>query len=308
MNTHLQRTLRRSISFDGIGLHGGRATAMTLHPAPAHHGIVFRRTDLGTDDRSVTDIPARWDAVHDTTLCTALRNDAGTELGTVEHLMAALAGMEIDNALVEVGGAELPIMDGSSAVFVEAIEGAGLESQAAPRRVLEVLERVEVEIDGRTVAIEPADGFYIDCAIDFAHSMIAQQTYAFTVFNGNFAHEIGRARTFGFVDQVDHLRRMGLAQGGSLDNAIVLDRDGMLNEEPLRFDDEFVRHKVLDALGDLYLAGGPIRGRFVGQASGHALHNALLRALFARPAAFRWVRGAGTVGQGAAAGERIAAR
>lgn len=289
MTSTTQKTIRNAMSCSGIGLHSGQPVTMTIRPAAPNTGIIFRRTDLATDDRTITDIPARFDCVQDTTLCSLLGNTAGTRLGTVEHVMAALAGTEIANLLIEVDGPELPIMDGSSAPFVLLVECAGIIDQNVPRRVLRVLKDVYVEDEGRFIRLSPDDVFSVRCGIDFDTRVIANQTYAFFLFNDAFKREISRARTFGFAHQVDMLRSRGLIQGGSLDNAIVIDGDQILNKDGLRFQDECVRHKILDLIGDLYLSGGPIVGRLEAHASGHGLHNALLHALFADPEAYEWV-------------------
>ena len=286
-----QKTIRNTISCKGIGLHTGKLVNMTVRPAAPNSGIVFRRTDLASMDRTITDIPAKYDQMLDTTLCSLLANAVGTRIGTVEHLMAALAGLEISNIIVEVDTEELPIMDGSSAPFVMLLECAGIIDQAAPRRVLRVLREVTVVEDDRKIALVPDEVSSIFYGIDFETPVIARQKYAFFLFPDAFKREISRARTFGFAHQVDMLRSRGLTRGGSLNNAVVIQDDKILNDGGLRFTDEFVRHKVLDAFGDLYLAGGPILGRLEAQACGHRLHNAILHALFADEMAYEWVTG-----------------
>jgi UDP-3-O-[3-hydroxymyristoyl] N-acetylglucosamine deacetylase len=281
----LQRTLRNPIGCVGTGLHTGAKVSVTLHPAPPDTGIRFRRYDLpGTGM-----IAAAHDRVCDTTMCTMLGGADGATVGTVEHLMAALAGCEIDNALIEVGGPEIPIMDGSAGPFVFLIECAGVVEQDRPRRFIEILRPVVVEAAGRSARLEPGDGFAIDCTIRFDHPVIDSQDLQLIFAPDAFKVEIAQARTFGFAERVEELWSRGLALGGSLKNAVVVSRDRVLNEEGLRFPDEFVRHKVLDSIGDLYLAGAPLIGRFVGRCAGHALHNKLLRALFADPASWRFV-------------------
>ena len=273
-----QRTLKNSISCSGVGLHSGRRVSLTLHPAEPDTGIAFKRSDL---DDGCALIPARWDRVVDTFLCTAIGNEHGVRVATIEHLMAALAGCHIDNALIEVDGPEVPAMDGSAAPFVFLIECAGVVEQEAGRRAIEVLKPVTVIDSGRTAALLPDERFRISCEIEFDSDLIAHQAFSVELHNGAFKSEISRARTFGFAHEVDQLRAAGLARGGSMENAIVISDNKILNEEGLRFEDEFVRHKVLDSIGDLYLAGGPIIGHFRGLRTGHEMNNALLQALFA---------------------------
>jgi UDP-3-O-[3-hydroxymyristoyl] N-acetylglucosamine deacetylase len=281
----LQKTLRSPIGCVGVGLHTGLKVALTLNPAPADSGIRFRRHDLAGAEL----IPATWDRVSDTTMCTTLKADAGDgKIATIEHIMAALAACEIDNALVELSGPEVPIMDGSARPFVFLIECAGVVEQAAPRRWIEIVKPVEVTGHERMARLEPADGFELDCKIRFDHPVIDSQSLRLPFVPESFKSEIAPARTFGFAERVEELWASGLALGGSLKNAVVVSHDRVLNEEGLRFPDEFVRHKLLDSLGDLYLAGAPIRGRFVGRCAGHGLHNKLLRALFEDQSAWRF--------------------
>lgn len=256
---------------------------MTLRPAPIDAGIVFRRTDV---KGAIADVPATWDRVVDTRMCTVLGNEHGVTVGTVEHLMAAFSGLGIDNALVEIDGPEVPIMDGSAGPFVFLIECAGVTEQAAPRRVIRVLKAVAVEQGRATARLVPGPCLSLNFEIDFANTTVARQQIALGLVNGTFRKELAHARTFGFLDEVEKLWAAGLARGGSLDNAVVIAGDRVLNREGLRYDDEFVRHKALDAVGDLYLAGGPIVGTFSGVCSGHAINNRLLRALFADPVAW----------------------
>ncbi len=276
-----QKTLKSAMRCAGVGLHSGLPIAMTLHPAAIDAGIAFRRNDAGVE------IGATWRNLVPSTLCSMLAAD-GVSVGTVEHLMAAFAGLEIDNALVEIDGAEVPAMDGSAAPFVSLIERAGIVEQNAPRRAVEILKPVRVADDGAEAALEPADGFSLSFVIDFASGAVGRQRIAVTPDPVSFKRSIARARTFGFLDDVEKMRAAGLALGGSLDNAVVIGEDGVMNKEGLRYRDEFVRHKVLDAMGDLYLAGGPILGRFVGHRSGHALNRRLLQHLFADPKAWRF--------------------
>lgn len=278
-----QKTLKNRVSCRGIGLHSGATVTMTLIPAAAGSGIVFRRVDLP----GAPEIPARFDMVEDTRMCTMIGDGNGVRIGTIEHLMAAFAGLGVDNAVVELDGPEIPVMDGSSAPFVFLIECAGLEEQAAPRRVIRVLEAVEIVEGDKRVGLSPADGFSVAFEIDFESAVVARQEIAYDLVDGVFKREFARARTFGFAEQVEQLRSIGLIRGGSLDNAVVVEGDKILNEGGLRYDDEFVRHKVLDSIGDLYLAG-PIVGAFVGVKSGHDLNNKLLRKLLATPSAWRY--------------------
>ena len=255
---------------------------MTLHPAAPGSGIVFRRADLGG-----VEIAAHWRNVVDSTLCTAISGGDGAKVATIEHLMAAFAGLEIDNALVELDGPEVPVMDGSAAPFVFLIECAGIVEQAIPRRGIKVLKPINVGSDGNSAALLPAESARLSFAIDFASSAIRCQELSYEFDADSFKHDLSRARTFGFLADVERLREAGLARGGSLENAVVISGDRVLNQEGLRYEDEFVRHKMLDALGDLYLAGGAIIGHFHGVRSGHALNHQLLAALFADPSAWR---------------------
>jgi len=281
----MQKTLSKDIGCNGIGLHSGAKVTLTLRPAPADHGIVFVRTDIRDSDNV---IPALYDRVVDTRLCTVIGNKAGATVGTIEHLMSALRGCGIDNAVVELDGPEVPVMDGSAVAFVEMIEDAGTRAQPQPRRAIQVLKEIVVEEDGKSARLSPANGFIFGGEIDFAHPSIGKQTFQTRLVNGNYRHDIASARTFGFVKEVEMMRQNGLALGGSLDNAIVLSETNVLNIEGLRYDDEFIRHKLLDAIGDLYLAGGPILGAYDGFKAGHAMNNAILHKLFATPDA--WVK------------------
>jgi len=284
-----QKTLKAAIHCRGVGLHSGAHVNMTLHPAAPGTGIVFRRADLGG-----VEIAAHWRNITESTLCTTIGNDAGATLATIEHLMAAFAGLAIDNALIELDGPEVPVMDGSAAPFVFLIECAGIAEQIAPRRGIKVLKPVRVGVNGSSASLAPAEGFRVSFAIDFASSAIRQQELTYDLDIENFKDEISRARTFGFLDDVERMRQAGLARGGSLENAVVISGDRVLNKEGLRYEDEFVRHKMLDALGDLYLAGGAILGHFHGVRSGHALNHQLVEALFADATAWRPVTLAAT--------------
>ncbi|MFH1804245.1 MAG: UDP-3-O-acyl-N-acetylglucosamine deacetylase [Pseudomonadota bacterium] len=281
-----QRTLKSSIGCAGVGLHSGHKIQITLHPAPADHGIVFRRVDLA----GAPLIPARFDRVVDTRLCTCIGDaTTGIKIGTIEHLMAALAGHRIDNALIDIDADEIPVMDGSSAPFTFLIDCVGVEELDAPRMVIEVLKPVEIEHNGCRVAIEPANGFHIDFEIEFASKAIANQRLGVSFGDGIFVNNLARARTFGFLHEVEAMRAAGLALGGSLDNAVVLSGDEVMNEEGLRYEDEFVRHKILDALGDLYTAGHQLQGKVTAYKSGHMLNNMLLQKMFADKDAWRFV-------------------
>lgn len=283
MTINLQRTLKKPVDCVGVGVHSGAPASLTLKPAPVGSGIVFVRRDAPAGSAR---IPARFDAVSEMTLGTTLTNEAGVSVQTVEHLMAALAGLGIDNVTVELTGPEIPIMDGSAAPFVFLIECAGIAVQRAPRRAIRILDTVRVEDGGRVAELCPSAEPRIDIMIDFASAAIAQQHFGIALAHEAFRNEIARARTFGFRHEVEALRAMGLARGGSLDNSIVVDGDHVMNEGGLRYADEFARHKLLDAIGDLALAGMPIIGAFRGERTGHRMNNMLLRALFARPEAF----------------------
>lgn len=282
----MQQTLKSRITCAGIGLHSGKTVNMALVPAPVDTGIVFVRTDVPP---AQAEIPARWDNVVDTRLCTVIGNAHGQTVGTIEHLMAALRGLNIDNVIVEVDAAELPIMDGSSEPFVFLIECAGVARQDKPRRAIQVLREISVTEDDKTATLSPDNGAAYSFEIDFDNKVVARQEQTIRLINGAFKSELSRARTFGFLHEVEMMREAGLALGGSLDNAIVIDHDRVLNKDGLRFNDEFVRHKILDSIGDLYLAGGQILGHFHGIRAGHAMNNKLLHALFADKSAFRMV-------------------
>jgi len=271
-----QRTLGNSISAIGVGLHTGKRMTITLNPAPVDAGISFRRTDL--DGNPV--IPAHPVRVGDTRLSTTLEKD-GVRVSTVEHLMAAFAGLGIDNAQVDVDGPEIPIMDGSAGPFVFLIESAGIKQQGSPREYIRILKTIKLVDGDKWARLEPADTYNISFSIDFDHPVLRQseQTVSFSFDSGSFVKDVSRARTFGFVHDVEQLQTQGLVLGGGLQNAIVLDDDRILNEDKLRYCNEFVKHKVLDALGDLYLLGHPIIGAFSAHKSGHALNNRLIRAL-----------------------------
>lgn len=278
----MQHTLKTSIALSGIGLHSGKPIQLVLHPAAPDHGIVFVRTDRDGNNR----IPALWDHVVDTRLCTVIGNKDSAIVGTIEHLMAALRGCGIDNALIEIDGPEVPAMDGSSKPFVDLIEKAGIAAQSAPRRAIHILKDITIEQDGKAVSLSPAEEFIFAGEIEFDHPQIGYQRYEMKLLNGNFKHDLADCRTFGFAHEVEMMRQAGLALGGSFDNAIVLDKAAVMNPGGLRHGDEFIRHKLLDAIGDLYLAGMPILGAYEGVKAGHALNNQLLRKLFTSPESF----------------------
>jgi UDP-3-O-[3-hydroxymyristoyl] N-acetylglucosamine deacetylase len=281
-----QRTLKTMVRATGVGLHTGHKVAMALRPAPIDTGVVFCRSDLPGNPA----IPAHALNVTNTTMATVIEKN-GARVSTVEHLMSAFAGLGIDNVFVDVSAEEVPIMDGSAGTFVFLIQSAGIEEQAAPKRYVRVLKRVEVEDGDKKVRLEPFDGFKIGFAIAFDHPVFDATTSEVEVDFGDvsFVREVSRARTFGFTQEVEMLRTKGLARGGSLDNAIVIDDFRVLNAEGLRMDDEFVKHKLLDAVGDLYLLGRPVIGAFYGHKSGHALNNQLVRKLIADTSAWEEV-------------------
>ena len=281
-----QRTLKAAARTTGVGLHTGARVELTLRPATADTGIVFHRTDLAGSPP----LPATATMVGDTRLSSTLRaGEAG--VSTVEHLMSALAGLGIDNLHVDVAGPEVPIMDGSAGPFVYLLQGAGIVEQDAPKRYLRVVAPVEVRDGDKWARFEPFDGFRLDFTIDFPHPVFGSENKHTVVdfAEHSYAKEVARARTFGFMQDVEAMRAAGLGLGGSLQNAIVLDEVRVLNSEGLRYDNEFVRHKVLDAIGDLYLLGHPLIGQYTAHKSGHALNNALARALLSRPDATRIV-------------------
>ena len=257
---------------------------MTLNPAEADSGIVFRRTDV-----EGVELQAHWKNAVETPLCTTLVAENGQKVSTIEHLMSAFVACGIDNALVEISAEEVPIMDGSAAPFVFLIECAGRARQDAPRRAIRILKDVSVEEPHRAASFAPGEGFTVDFDIDFDNDLVSRQSWSGVITEETFKSEISRARTFGFLHEVEQLRKMGLARGGSLDNAVVIDGDKVMNEGGLRFKDEFVRHKVLDSIGDLYLAGAPILGHFTGHKAGHALNLRLLVELFSSQDAWEWV-------------------
>lgn len=269
-----QKTIDSSVSLSGTGVHSGKITHLTIHPAPENHGIKFRRVDLpGTQD-----IQAIFKMVVDTSLATVLGTN-GAIVSTIEHLMASFAGLGIDNALVEINDYEIPIMDGSAWEFTQCIESAGIQNQNAPRHFIIVKHPIEVTENDKSVVIHPGADFKITCEIDFDHPLIGRQQIVFDTGKDNFAAKVSKARTFGFVKDIALLKRFSLGKGGSLENAIVVDKDKILNAEGLRYPDEFVRHKLLDSLGDFSLLGMPIQGHVVSYKSGHALNHLFIQKL-----------------------------
>src|SRR5258706_1537867 len=281
-----QRTLKKKISTTGVGLHTGTKVTLTLRPAAADTGIIFRRVDLETP----VDVPARAVNVTDTRLSTLIEQD-GARISTVEHLMSAMAGLGIDNAYVDISGPEVPIMDGSAGPFVFLLQQAGIEEQKAAKRFIRIKSPVEARSGDKLARFDPYNGFKVDFSIEFPHPVFGGENKHVVVdfAENSYLKEISRARTFGFMQEVETMREMGLALGGSLDNAIVLDEFRVLNNDGLRYDNELVKHKVLDAIGDLYLLGHPLIGAYTAYKSGHALNNQLLRAMLAKTDAWEFV-------------------
>lgn len=276
----LQRTLDHSIKCSGIGLHSGKKIQLHLHPAEADEGISFKRSDVGVT------IPANAAHVCDTRLCTTLGKD-GVTVSTVEHLLSALAGLGIDNARIEVDGSEVPVMDGSAAPFVFLIQCAGIRELSRPKKILRILKRVEIVDGDKRCALYPSSGFKISYLLDYNHPLLKKRHVSIDFSCQAYTREISRARTFGFLHEIEQLQKAGLALGGSLENAIVLDKYRVINEGGLRYEDECVRHKILDTLGDLSLAGLPIAGAFEGERTGHATNHKLVSALLADASAWR---------------------
>lgn len=281
-----QRTLKNSVSVTGVGLHSGEKVTLGLRPAAVNTGIVFRRVDV----KPVEEIRARPDMVRDTRLSTCMEQN-GVRVATVEHLMSALAGLGVDNAYIDLDSSEVPIMDGSAGTFIFLLQTAGIVEQSAAKKFIRVKKTVEVKQDDKWVRFEPYHGYKLTFTINFSHPVFASAKQHVTVDLGeeSYVRDISRARTFGFMQDVEYMRSQGLALGGSLDNAIVMDDYRVLNADGLRFEDEFVKHKVLDAIGDLYMLGYPLIGAFSGFKSGHALNNALVRALLADEHAWEFV-------------------
>ena len=282
---HFQHTLQSPAIFAGIGVHTGAHTRVIVRSAPADSGIVFVRTDVTDRDNRV---PVSAQAVCKTQLGTVITNAAGVTVATIEHLMAALVMTDIDNAVVELDGPEMPIMDGSSLPFIQILDHAGRRTQTTPRRFIEILETVEVIEGDKRATLSPSDQFEVAFEIFFPSAAIGRQRVDFVMDEKAFRKELADCRTFGFLHEVEALRAMGLARGGSMENVVVIEGDRILNPEGLRRPDEFVRHKALDAIGDLYVLGAPILGRFEGILAGHGINNAVVRALVAAPKAWRY--------------------
>lgn len=281
-----QRTLKNPVQASGVGLHTGERVDLALRPAPVNSGIVFRRVDLAP----AAEIRGQAYAVNDTRLSTCIEEN-GVRVATVEHLMSAFAGLGIDNAIVELNSPEIPIMDGSAGTFIFLLQSAGIAEQSAPKKFIRVKKPIEVRNGDKWVRLEPYNGYKLGFTINFSHPVFAASNQNITIDLGerSYIKEISRARTFGFMQEVEAMHAQGLALGGNLDNAIVMDEYRVINPDGLRFEDEFVKHKVLDAIGDLYLLGHPLLGAFFGHKSGHALNNALLRALLADETAWEYV-------------------
>ncbi len=284
-NSNNQLTISKPISISGIGLHSGSKVSMSLYPAEADYGIKFIRKDLTKNNI----IEAIWSNVTNTKLSTTISNQSGTSVSTIEHLMSALSGLHIDNIKIEIDGPEVPIMDGSSIKFVDLIDQTSTQSLNKKRKILKVKKSIKVKNDDSSVELKPNNQFSIDFEIDFPSKLVSKQSCQLQLINGNYKTDIASARTFGFERDVEMLRSNGLALGGSLENAVVVGESKILNSNGLRFKDEFVRHKILDCIGDLYLAGAPIQGYFLGNKSGHHLNNLLLRSLFADKNNFEYI-------------------
>ena len=284
-----QRTLAKPISVTGVGLHSGERVSLTLSPAEENSGIAFRRTDLDGEQGEI--IPLSPYLINDTRLSSTIVTDKGVRVGTIEHIMSALSAYGIDNVLIELNAPEIPIMDGSSLPFIYLLQDAGVVNQNALKRFLKILKPVEITEPGKSVKFLPYDGFKVTLTIEFDHPVFNRSSPTFEIdFAGkSYIDEIARARTFGFMHEVEMMRSHNLGLGGNLNNAIVIDDTDVLNPEGLRYPDEFVRHKILDAIGDLYIVGHPIIGAFEGFKSGHAINNALLRAVLSDPSSYEWV-------------------
>ena len=280
-----QNTIAGTASVSGVGVHSGKPATLAVRPAEEGAGVVFVRTDVTDRD---ADIPALATKVTTTELGTNMTNAAGVSVATVEHFLAACAGLGIDNVRAELDGPELPILDGSSRLFVEMLERAGVAAQAAPKRRLKILKPVEVKHGVKFARLSPGEGFTMKVAIEYPTAAIGRQEISFTMTPGAFARDVAWARTFGFAHQAEQLYAMGKALGASMDNTVVIENDAVINPEGLQAKDEFVRHKLLDVIGDLFLAGGVVEGLYEAEQPGHALNNQLLRAVFADPSSFAW--------------------
>ena len=276
-----QKTIQKAVTCSGVGIHSGKQTSITINPAPENHGIVFLRTDLEPNVR----VPAIWEHIKSALNASTLGVN-GTKIGTVEHLLAALAAMQIDNAMIEIDGPEVPIRDGSAGPFVRIIKQAGVQELDAPRSWVVIKEPVQVRINGSRSEIRPSRNPAIFCSIAYDHPMINFQSMSANICQHEFENEIADARTYGFLKDVDRLQAMGLAKGGSLDNAVILDDDGVINKDGLRWRDEFVRHKILDIMGDLFLFGRPVIGEVHAHKTGHALNHMLVREVLTNPTCY----------------------
>ncbi len=285
-NITYQNTIAKKVHFEGIGLHSGQPITVTFRPAAADSGIMFRRTDVPAQEASIVVTPF---TIVDTRLCTVVCNEYGHKVMTIEHMMAALSSQMIDNVVIEISGGEAPALDGSSYEFISHIAEAGIRRLKTPRKMIKIKENVTVEDKGRIASFTPADDISFAFDIDFASKAIGKQSFTFVMEDDSFDTQIAAARTFGFLQEFEQLKQAGLAKGGSLDNAIVLDGDRIINADPLRFENEFVRHKILDAVGDIYVCGMHVQGRYFGSKAGHEMNNKLLRALLSNPDAFEVV-------------------
>jgi len=284
-NNHNQQTIKETIAIKGIGLHSGKEVEIKLEPAGVDNGVKFIRIDKKNDNV----IEAIWSNVSETVLSTTISNDSGLKISTIEHLMSALSGLHVDNLNIYINASEVPIMDGSSRPFVDIIENTGIKVQNKKRKLLNIKKTIEVKNNNSSVKITPNNQFSIDFEIDFPSQLVSKQSCQLQLINGNYKTDIAAARTFGFEKDVEHLRSNGLALGGSLDNAVVVGESKILNKDGLRYSDEFVRHKILDSIGDLYLAGAPIIGYFYGNKSGHYLNHQLLKKLFSDNSNYEYI-------------------
>ncbi|MAZ76307.1 MAG: UDP-3-O-[3-hydroxymyristoyl] N-acetylglucosamine deacetylase [Micavibrio sp.] len=287
---YMQHTLQNSFNITDIGLHSGVDVSLTVKPAAPDHGVVFKRVDLQNLNEEQQRISAKWDRVVDTRLCTVIGNEHGAIVGTIEHLMAAIRAAGIDNALVEIDAGEVPVLDGSSIGFIEAIEEAGIQEQSQPRRAIRILKDVTVTDGNKSITLSPSAVPLYEGRIEYTNAaIIGDQSYTLKLVNGNFKHDVADCRTFGLLHEVEAMKAAGLGLGGSLDNAVIVDDDHVLNPDGVRHSDEFVRHKILDAVGDLALAGGLVIGHYKGLRAGHDMNNKILKALFADDSAWEIV-------------------
>ncbi len=282
-----QKTVKHSVSCFGVGIHSGKPASLTIYPAPENSGIIFVRTDIKNQPNRVK---AQYNYVSKTILGTTISNESGVEISIIEHLMAALWGCKIDNALIELDGPEIPIMDGSSESFVFMAECAGVKIQNATREYIEITKKIRIEYNDSFIELLPSECFSADTTIDFKDSIISKQTYSFSEKDSSFKYSLSRARTFGNQEDAELLKKQGLAQGASIENAVVIKDNKILNKDGLRYKDEFVRHKLLDLIGDLYLAGAPIKGHIKSHKPGHKINNKALHALFSDPSSYKLIK------------------